>query len=86
MRGLENWSRLLDIVVLDCVAPDKHLLLDGVVTTAYMNTCLRETRPIPRYGAKMVEDRSPTRTRHRSDQFLALHIGPLNYFFVKHGE
>ncbi len=34
IRGPTDNSRLGDIVVLDYVAPDKHLLLDGVVTTA----------------------------------------------------
>jgi hypothetical protein len=34
-----------------------HLLLDGVVTTVYKNTKQRETREIPGYAVKLVEDR-----------------------------
>ena len=46
----------MDIVVLKYHAPGKHMLLDGVVTTAYKNTRQRETRTFPGYAAKMVED------------------------------
>jgi len=45
-----------DIVVLDYHAPGKHLMLDGVVTTVYMNTRQKETGEIPGYAAKLVED------------------------------
>jgi len=45
-----------DIVVLDYVAPGKHLLLDGVVTTTRKNTRVRETRSILGYADKLVED------------------------------
>jgi hypothetical protein len=44
MRGLDDHSRLDDIVVLDYIALGKHQLLDGVVTTAYKNTRVRGTR------------------------------------------
>jgi hypothetical protein len=43
--------------VLDYHAPGRHLLLDGVVTTAYKNTRQREAREIPGYAAKLVEDK-----------------------------
>jgi hypothetical protein len=46
-----------DIVVLDFYAPGRHLLPDGVVTTVYRNTRLRETTEVPGYAAKLVEDR-----------------------------
>ena len=46
-----------DIVVLDFYAPGRHLLLDRVVTTVYMNSRLRETIEVPGYAAKLVEDR-----------------------------
>jgi hypothetical protein len=36
--------------------PRKHLLRDGVVTSVYMNTCLRSTATIPGYATKKVED------------------------------
>ena len=42
---------------MDYHAPVQHLLLDGVVTTAYKNTRQWETRAILGYAAKMVEDR-----------------------------
>ena len=35
LRGDEDKTRPGDIVVLDYHAPERHLLLDGVVTTAY---------------------------------------------------
>ena len=38
MRGREDHSRPGDIVARDYVAPGKHLLLDDVVTTAYIGT------------------------------------------------
>jgi hypothetical protein len=44
-------------VVLEYHAPGRHLLLDGVVTTAYRNTRQRETREISGYAAKLVEDK-----------------------------
>jgi hypothetical protein len=44
-------------VVLDYHAPGRHLLPDGVVTTVYRNTRQRETREVPGYAAKLVEDR-----------------------------
>jgi hypothetical protein len=50
-------KRPCDILVLDCYAPRHHLLLDGVVTTAYRNTRQRETRESPGFVAKFVEDR-----------------------------
>ena len=43
--------------MLDYHAPGRHLLLDGVVTTAYKNTRQREAREIPGYAAKLVEDK-----------------------------
>jgi len=57
MRGQDDHSRPIDIVVLDYVAPGKHLLLDGVVTNTYRNTRVRETRSIPGYTSKLVEDK-----------------------------
>ena len=36
---------------------DTFYWMDGVVTTAYMNTRQRETREIPRYEVKLVEDK-----------------------------
>ena len=57
LRGRVDKTRPGDIVVLDFYAPGRRLLLDGVVTTVYMNTRLWETTEVPRYAAKLVEDR-----------------------------
>ncbi len=43
LRGGGDKTRPGDIVVLDYHAPGRHLILDGVVTTVYMNTRQRET-------------------------------------------
>ena len=56
LRGGGDKTRPMDIVVLDYHAPGKHLLLDGVVTTAYKNTRQRETNTIHGYAIMMVED------------------------------
>ncbi len=53
LRGREDKTRLGDSMVLDYHAPGHHLLLDGVVTIAYMNTRQRETGEIPGYAAKL---------------------------------
>ncbi len=50
----EDMTRPCNIVVLDYFAPWHHLLLDGVVTTAYKNTRRRETGDIPGFAAKLV--------------------------------
>jgi len=57
LRGKGDYSRSGDIVVLDYHAPGRQLLLDGVVTTAYMNTRQREAREILGYAAKLMEDK-----------------------------
>ena len=57
LRGREDMTRPVDIVVLDYYAPGRHLMPDGVVTTAYMNTTQRETGEIPGFAANLVEDR-----------------------------
>ena len=56
LRGGEDIPRRGDIVVLDYHVPGKHLLLDGVVITAYKNTRHMETKTIHGDTAKMVED------------------------------
>jgi len=56
VRGRTDHSRHGGIVILDNVAPGKHLLLDGVVTTAHKNPRIKETGYIPGYTAKLVED------------------------------
>ena len=58
LRGGVDKTRHGDIAVLDYTAPKKDQLMDGVVTTVYRNTRQRETRVIPGYVAKLVEDRT----------------------------
>ena len=57
LQGRADKTRPGDIVVLDFYAPGRHLLLDGVVTTVYMNTRLREATEVPGYATKLVEVR-----------------------------
>ena len=57
LRGSVYKTRPGDIVVLGFYAHGRHLLLDGVVTTVYRNTKLRETTEVHGYAAKLVEDR-----------------------------
>jgi len=52
LRLGDNMVRLGDIVVLNLVKQDKRLLLDGVATSFYKNTCLRSTARAHGYGAK----------------------------------
>ena len=56
LRGRVDTTRPGDIVVLDLYAHGRHLLMDGVVTTVYTNTRLRETTEVPGYAANLVED------------------------------
>jgi len=57
LRGRMDKTRPGDIAVLDFYAHERHLLLNGVVTTVYKNARLRETTEVPGYAAKLVEDR-----------------------------
>jgi hypothetical protein len=56
MHGHKDHSRPGDIVILDYVAMGKHVMFDGVVSSASRNTRVRETRSIPGYAVKLVED------------------------------
>ena len=48
----------LFLVVLDFADGGRHLIIDGVVTTVYMNTILAKVAAIPRlFAAKQVEDK-----------------------------
>ena len=57
LRGRMDKTRPGDIVALEFYAHGRHLLMDGVVTTVYRNTRLRETTGDPGYAGKLVEDR-----------------------------
>ena len=58
-RGLRtaNRSRPGDVVTLDLFADGRHLLIDVLMTTMYMNTVLEKVATIPGYAAKQAEDR-----------------------------
>ena len=44
-------------MVLDLFKDGQHMVIDGVVTTAYRNTMLHQVSTIPGYVAKQAEDR-----------------------------
>ena len=58
-KGLrqDDRSRPGDLVVLDFAYGGRHLIIDGVVTTVYMNTILTKVAPILGFAAKKVEDK-----------------------------
>ena len=62
-------------MILDYVAPGKHLLLDGVVKTTYKNNRLRESRSIPGYATKFVEDRKFYADKNSERPFSTCHGG-----------
>jgi len=53
-RGLRaaDRSRPGDVVALDFFADGRHLVIDAVMTTVYMNTVLERVVTIPGYEAK----------------------------------
>jgi len=58
-RGLRaaDRSRPGDVVALDFFADGRHMVIDAVLTTVYMNTVLEKVATIPWYAAKQAEDR-----------------------------
>jgi hypothetical protein len=58
-RGLRavDRSRPGDVVAIDFFADGRHLVIDTVMTTVYMNTMLERVATIPGYAAKQAEDR-----------------------------
>jgi len=53
-RGLRaaDRSRPGDVVALDFFADDRHLVIDAVMTTVYMNIVLEKVATVPGYAAK----------------------------------
>ena len=49
-------SRPRDLVVLDFATPSRHLVVDGVVTTVYMNSILARVSAVSGLATKKVED------------------------------
>jgi hypothetical protein len=58
-RGLRatNRSRPGDVVALDFFADGRHLFIDAVLTTVYMNTFMEKVVTVLGFEAKQVEDR-----------------------------
>jgi len=50
-------SRPGDVVSLDFFADGRHLVIDDVMTTVYMNTVLEKVATVPGYAAKHAEER-----------------------------
>ena len=75
------------LLLLDYTSPGKHLLLEGVVTTVYMNTRQWETRGIPWYAAKLVEDKKSYADKSSERPVAWIHGGrhTLVYFALNDG-
>ncbi len=74
-RGLRaaNSSRPGDVVALDFFADGRHLVIDAVMTTVYMNTALERAATIPGFAAKQAEDRKFRADRTSSQPISAAH-------------
>ncbi len=57
-RGLRagDVSRLGDLVVLDFIAPGRCLVMDGVVTSVYINSILARAAAVLGFSAKKAKD------------------------------
>ena len=57
-RGLREGdaTRPRDFVVLDFIVLGRHLILNGVVTTVYINSIRSKVAVVPGFAAKKVED------------------------------
>ena len=58
-RGLRvvDRSRPRDVVALDFFADGRHLVIDAVMTTVYMNTVMEKLAIVPGFAAKQAEVR-----------------------------
>jgi hypothetical protein len=67
-RGLRDGDATpsWDLVAVDFTAPGRHLILDGVVTTVYMNFILSRAAAVPGFAARQVEN-----TKFKADNTLA---------------
>jgi hypothetical protein len=76
-RGLRaaDSSRPGDEVALDFFADGRHLVIDAVMTTVYMNTALEKAATVPGFAAKQAEDRK-LRADRSSQPISAAHGGP----------
>jgi hypothetical protein len=56
LRAADN-SRPIDVVALDFFADGRHLVIDAVMTTVYMNTVMEKVATVPGFAAKQAEDK-----------------------------
>ena len=77
-RGLRaaDSSRPGDIVAMDFFADGRHMVIDAVMTTVYMNTVLEKVATIPGYAAKRAEDRKFHADKTSRQPIAAMHGGP----------
>ena len=77
-RGLRDAdsSRPWDVVAFDFFADGRHLVIDVVMTTVYMNTVLEKVATIPGYAAKHAEDKKFLADKTSTQPISATHGGP----------
>ena len=71
-RGLREGdaTRPGDMVVLDFTTPSRYLIMDGVVTTVYMNSIMpNKVAAVPGFSAKGWRTRSSSLTRPRPTRY-----------------
>ena len=66
-----------DIVVLDYAGGDRHLTMDGVVTTVYRNNIISKVAAVPGFAAKHVEDKRIKADVHSPRPVAVAHGGAL---------
>jgi hypothetical protein len=65
-----------DIVAIDFFAVGRHLVIDAVMTTVYLNTVLTKVATIHGYAAKQAEDRKFLANKTSRQPISTLHGGP----------
>ena len=77
MRGLRtaDATRHGDLVVLDFFAEGKHIVIDAVVTTVFINTTLYRVATIPGYAATYVEEKKFLSYKNVAEPIDAIHGG-----------
>ena len=77
-RGLRvaDRSRPGEVVALDFFADGRHLVIDAVMTTVYMNTVLENVATIPSVGAKQAENRKFLADKTYTQPISMVHGGP----------
>ena len=75
MRVVDT-SRPGDVVALDFFADGRHLVIDAVMTTVYMNIVLEKVATVPGYAAKQAEDMKFLADRTSRQPISSTHGGP----------